>query len=535
MLSRKNYKTHQASLVFGFILLFIFLPPEIIAQVKQMIVCGNISIEGALPPNGTQVRILRADSVEVRTSVFNPDTIFYKSDTVHYAVNIFSSDGYADGDPILFRIVFPANDSIIARTAPETVSFSGVTLPSPSPVVVVNLWNNHRPTITSLPDTVAHEDSIYQYKISATDPDKDKLIFKFLKAPSWLHIDTSTGIISGIPRAANFGDTVVVVQVNDGYFRGINVQSYSIHIHHSNSAPYFVSSIPDTTIAEGQTLQYQYLAIGTDKDSLIFAEISGPEYSSITKTGLFSWTPAYHQAGKWIIVISISDGLTVDIDSAHITVANTNRPPTAVRLFFPSMRDTIQLLTQNLPLQFTWRSSFDPDEDTVLYNFVLRGADIDTTIVALRDTTILLPIMSRLDVARIYNWTVNITDRVFVVASPDTFIFYTSSTILDVENKQKVLPEEFTLHQNYPNPFNPSTTISYNLVKVLNLDNKVTITVSLRVYDVLGREIAVLVNEEKPAGEYRIDFNASHLPSGVYFYRLSTENFVAVRKMLLLK
>jgi hypothetical protein len=104
---------------------------------------------------------------------------------------------------------------------------------------------------------------------------------------------------------------------------------------------------------------------------------------------------------------------------------------------------------------------------------------------------------------------------------------------VNITNNQ---PTHFSLYQNYPNPFNPTTTISYNLVKVETLDKvKVNVTVSLRVYDVLGREIAVLVNEEKPAGEYRVEFNASHLPSGVYFYRLSAGNYTATKKLVLMK
>ncbi len=85
----------------------------------------------------------------------------------------------------------------------------------------------------------------------------------------------------------------------------------------------------------------------------------------------------------------------------------------------------------------------------------------------------------------------------------------------------------FTLSQNYPNPFNPSTVISFQL--------PVTGKVSLKVYDILGNEVAVLVDEEKPAGNYKIDFNGSNLASGIYFYTLRTNNFVQNRKMILLK
>jgi hypothetical protein len=89
------------------------------------------------------------------------------------------------------------------------------------------------------------------------------------------------------------------------------------------------------------------------------------------------------------------------------------------------------------------------------------------------------------------------------------------------------IPAEFALEQNYPNPFNPSTRIKYQVSSISK--------VVLKVYDVLGNEIATLVNELKPAGIYEVEFNASSLSSGVYFYQLKAENFSFVRKMILIR
>ncbi|HAX48849.1 MAG TPA: peptidase S8, partial [Bacteroidetes bacterium] len=86
---------------------------------------------------------------------------------------------------------------------------------------------------------------------------------------------------------------------------------------------------------------------------------------------------------------------------------------------------------------------------------------------------------------------------------------------------------KFSLHQNYPNPFNPVTNIKFSIPKSGN--------VSLKVYDILGREVAELVDEFKPQGNYLVDFNASFLSSGVYFYRLETSEFTEVKKMVLVK
>jgi hypothetical protein len=88
-------------------------------------------------------------------------------------------------------------------------------------------------------------------------------------------------------------------------------------------------------------------------------------------------------------------------------------------------------------------------------------------------------------------------------------------------------PTAYSLYQNYPNPFNPSTTIKFDLAK----DGHV----SLKIYDVLGNQVADLIEEEKTAGKYSVSFSAGRFSSGVYFYRLVTPTFTDTKKMLLLK
>ncbi|HSP89239.1 MAG TPA: T9SS type A sorting domain-containing protein, partial [Ignavibacteriaceae bacterium] len=85
----------------------------------------------------------------------------------------------------------------------------------------------------------------------------------------------------------------------------------------------------------------------------------------------------------------------------------------------------------------------------------------------------------------------------------------------------------YSLIQNYPNPFNSTTIIKIVIPK--------SSFVNLKVYDLLGREVATLVNEEKPAGSYEVDFNGNGLSSGIYFYKLQTESYSEVKKMILLK
>ncbi len=96
------------------------------------------------------------------------------------------------------------------------------------------------------------------------------------------------------------------------------------------------------------------------------------------------------------------------------------------------------------------------------------------------------------------------------------------------------LPQTFSLEQNYPNPFNPSTTIKFSIPDVISTEGR-NLNITLKAYDVIGNEIATLVNENKPAGNYEVSFDATNLSSGTYFYKLQAGSFVETKKMILMK
>ncbi len=102
-----------------------------------------------------------------------------------------------------------------------------------------------------------------------------------------------------------------------------------------------------------------------------------------------------------------------------------------------------------------------------------------------------------------------------------------SDSVTAVKVNKNKLPNTFSLSQNYPNPFNPSTSIEYQIPK--------SGLVTLKVYDVLGREVETLVNEEKPAVSYEVRFEGSSLSSGIYFYRIQAGDYALAKKMILMK
>jgi hypothetical protein len=122
--------------------------------------------------------------------------------------------------------------------------------------------------------------------------------------------------------------------------------------------------------------------------------------------------------------------------------------------------------------------------------------------------------------------------------------------ITSIDDSFSETPQSFILYQNYPNPFNPNTKIRFVIPSPINQEGNLedfspqaprndNMPVTLKVYDILGNEVATLVNEEKPAGVYEVEFNTSsikHQPSsGVYFYQLRAGSFVETKKMIILR
>jgi hypothetical protein len=131
----------------------------------------------------------------------------------------------------------------------------------------------------------------------------------------------------------------------------------------------------------------------------------------------------------------------------------------------------------------------------------------------------------------------NIAGSVVELITDSTYIYaaslgggvyrYDVNNISSVYSSDLEAPALFELKQNYPNPFNPNTVISYQL--------PVSGDVTLKVYDVLGNEVATLADEYKPAGSYEVEFSADDLTSGIYFYKLQAGSYSETKKMILIR
>ena len=257
---------------------------------------------------------------------------------------------------------------------------------------------------------------------------------------------------------------------------------------------------------------------GRANDRWVWGHEGGWTYGA--RTSMF-----FKQDESWGVIYFMNMYYT-ETHPAHIFILNTlcdyaqeitgSNLPSAPILIAPENNSIIDSTSE----LFVWKQSV-PDIEK--YWFELDTSDqfnnsfIDST---LTDTSF---IYSSLQMNKRYWWRVKAKN---IVGWGDFSEVRTFDVVTSVEEKNQ-LPTTYGLEQNYPNPFNPVTTIKYQIPEQS--------FVTLKVYDVLGNEIATLLNEEKPIGNYEVEFDASSLSSGIYFYKLQAGSFVETKKMILIK
>jgi hypothetical protein len=120
----------------------------------------------------------------------------------------------------------------------------------------------------------------------------------------------------------------------------------------------------------------------------------------------------------------------------------------------------------------------------------------------------------------------------FYVATTKNVYKVWASFLVGMQNENNFIPDKYVLHQNFPNPFNPTTKIKFDIPLWREKEGRV---LSLKIYDILGKGIATLVNEQLQPGTYEVTFDGSNIPSGIYFYKLEIENYIETKKMLMVK
>ncbi|WKZ69062.1 MAG: T9SS type A sorting domain-containing protein [Melioribacteraceae bacterium] len=271
---------------------------------------------------------------------------------------------------------------------------------------------------------------------------------------------------------------------------------------------------------------YGEIAIDNSDNLYFYASIPGspsPQYLySLNKSGSINW-------------------------KFQVYVYNSYSAPTILFngdiVFFTRLIDRNLIISLNQNGETNWEYELDPDEDVFF-------ADINHPLVSDAEGNIYLGSTDgnnfyALDREGNLLWKYDLEGREFdsspAIGSDGTLYLGLNGSSFDRSQTRTLIaikddpnsvrdeetPTEFALYQNYPNPFNPSTRIKYQVAN--------TAKVNLIVYDILGREIATLVNEIKPVGTHEVEFDASELPSGIFFYRLQSGDFTQTKKMMVIK
>lgn len=322
-------------------------------------------------------------------------------------------------------------------------------------------------------------------------------------------------------------DILCSISISIDSLIGIMQDRVYLRTGNSNRPPKITINQTEFVIHENEKLTIPLDATDNDFDPISISMPNLPIGAVLTelqgtKTE-FQWTPSFDDAGRYENRLLIaSDGIAADTVRFSITVLNVNRAPDTFQLLSP-INHAVVSLNGTSPVDFLWTRSNDPDkEDTVRYHLTVIGPGMNREWRSMYDTTASLAIRASLQELSTYTWTVTASDGAANVSKTDTF---TTSKIVSVS--QLPIPNTATLEQNYPNPFNPTTTIGYFL--------PTSSIIRLRVFDIYGREVALLVDGERQAGRHDVVFDGRNLPSGTYFYRLEVGSSKQTRAMLLLR
>jgi hypothetical protein len=218
---------------------------------------------------------------------------------------------------------------------------------------------------TAIPDTIYGAENVpFTIDIDATDGDSESLKFSVIDAPAGMTIDSLTGVVEWTPDYTQSGEYNPTFKVIDS-LGGYASQYVVMFILNINRLPEFTSTLNDTTIDEAETLTFSYAAFDPDSDSLTYYLLTGAAGMSVSSAGEFQWTPGYTQSGIETVMVMVSDGAGVMIDTAVVTVTDVGIPP----VFTTTMNDTA--IARFDTLRFTY-SAFSVDSQQ-LYFSLLEG------------------------------------------------------------------------------------------------------------------------------------------------------------------
>jgi hypothetical protein len=370
---------------------------------------------------------------------------------------------------------------------------------------------NYPPEIISPSFVTAYEDSSFEYTASAIDPEDSTITYDFQSYPSWLLPNDS--IISGIPGEGAV-DTSFVVVASDG--ESTDTLFVEVTVISVNDPPKLIS--PNVVTAYEDSL-FKYTASAKDpEDSLINYTFQNYPNWLTPEDSTISGIPPDGTLDTLFIVIA-SDGELTDSLFVTVNVIPINDPPHIINISdFIITNDKQYIIYLD-----TCVIDADHNPDLMIWEITTSNENLTVNIV------------NRVAIFNVSNWSGE-TEVFFKVTDPengsDSIKVKCSTLPTSVESINRLIPGKFLLKQNYPNPFYEETSIQYHLPEPS--------TVTLTIYNLAGKHITTLVNDQQKAGIYSVKWNGKTesdkpVPSGIYIYRLETSSFNQVKKLLFIK
>jgi hypothetical protein len=372
---------------------------------------------------------------------------------------------------------------------------------------------NDPPAITSSDEVNATEDVPFIYTATASDPENDNVTFSFQDFPDWLSSSGNQIEGTAVEGTQNTSFTVIA---SDGDLT--STMEVSVTIIPVNDPPQ-ITSPATATANEGNRFVYRATAVDVDGPWLSIRYIDYPAWLSPSGSEI-SGTP-YNVNPDTTFTVIASDNELSDTLKVAVSVITVNDAPYFEYAFPQPAFYDLETLNWSLDLDDYASDPDHPDEElSWSYNLL----DPHPLIITIDEETHIATI-SGSNILGILRIAFTVTDPLNASAS-DTLTV--NMLISDVdEDLTAIIPDDFVLFDNYPNPFNPTTTIQYGLPHPCHI--------TLGIYNMLGQQIADLVDEKQAAGMHRIVWDASNVNSGVYFFRIQAGTWQKVKRMILMK
>jgi len=395
----------------------------------------------------------------------------------------------------------------------------------PLDIAVTSPNNQVAPTIAAISDTLIPEGAPVCIPLLSSDGNGDPLTLSVENMPSFGQLidnGNGSGMINLEPGFEDAGDygTLLVITSDPGGLA--DSAAFQLQVSNVNRLP-IVDVLDDRVMQENDTLEISVATFDPDGDPLTITAANVPSFAQFVDNGdgsaKFTFTPNFADAGFYDniqVIATETSGSASASESFTLTVNNLNRAPSIVPIADQNVDEGTRIAVEVM--------ATDPDSDALTIE--LNNQPFFVALFDSSDGNRYIEIAPGADDEGLYSINITATDPQGASAA-DTFQVQVANVLGLEDGRISGIPTEFELLQNYPNPFNPTTTIAFGLPQPGE--------VKVSLYNAVGQQVAVVVEEQLEAGYHTRTLDGRNLPSGIYLYRMEATGFQQIKKLVLLK